>query len=56
MFDERQKVVASTVGSKLDLPVLYYTQLLGIAMGIKEEKLGLHLNRSPVDQLLAKIG
>ncbi|NIQ07032.1 MAG: disulfide reductase, partial [Candidatus Korarchaeota archaeon] len=49
MFDERQKVVASTVGSKLDLPVLYYTQLLGIAMGIEEEKLGLHLNRSPVD-------
>jgi len=56
MFDERQRVVASTVGSKLDLPVLYYTQLLGIAMGIAEEKLGLHLNRSPVDNLLAKIG
>jgi heterodisulfide reductase subunit B len=56
MFDERQKVVASTIGSKLDLPVLYYTQLLGIAMGIEEEKLGLHLNRSPVDKLLEKIG
>jgi len=56
MFDERQKVVASTVGSKLDFPVLYYTQLLGIAMGIEEEKLGLHLNRSPVDRLLEKIG
>ena len=56
MFDERQKVVASTIGSKLDLPVLYYSQLLGIAMGIKEEKLGLHLNRSPVDNLLEKIG
>jgi heterodisulfide reductase subunit B len=55
MFDERQKAVASTIGSKLDLPVLYYTQLLGIAMGIEEEKLGLHLNRSPVDKLLEKI-
>lgn len=56
MFDERQKADASTIGSKLDLPVLYYTQLLGIAMGIEEEKLGLHLNRSPVDKLLEKIG
>lgn len=56
MFDERQKAVASTVGSKLDLPVLYYTQLLGLAMGIEEEKLGLHLNRSSVDKLLEKIG
>jgi len=55
MFDARQKVSAATVGAKLNLPVLYYSQLLGIAMGINEEKLGLHLNRSPVDELLEKI-
>jgi len=56
MFDARQKAAGATVGSKLNLPVLYYSQLLGTAMGIDEEKLGLHLNRSPVDQLLRKIG
>lgn len=55
MFDARQRAAGATVGSKLNLPVLYYTQLLGFAMGIDEEKLGLHLNRSPVDELLGKI-
>jgi len=55
MFDMRQKSAGATVGAKLNLPVLYYTQLLGVAMGIESEKLGLHLNRSPVDELLQKI-
>ena len=55
MFDMRQKSLGATVGVKLDFPVLYYTQLLGLAMGIDEERLGLHLNRSPVDELLEKI-
>ncbi len=55
MFDMRQKSAAATTGAKLNLPVLYYTQLLGIAMGIPQEKLGLNLNRSPLDQLLQKV-
>jgi len=55
MFDMRQKSAGATVGAKLNLPVLYYTQLLGVAMGMEEEKLGLHLNRSPVDELLQKM-
>jgi heterodisulfide reductase subunit B len=55
MFDMRQKSLGVTVGAKLDVPVLYYTQLLGLAMGIDVESLGLHLNRSPVDGLLEKI-
>lgn len=55
MFDERQKSAGATIGSKLNLPVLYYTQLLGFTMGIEAEKLGLHLNRSSVDELLEKI-
>lgn len=55
MFDTRQKDTATIVGMKLNVPVLYYTQLLGMALGIEEKKLGLHLNQSPVDRLLAKI-
>jgi heterodisulfide reductase subunit B len=55
MFDTRQKSAAATTGTKLNLPVLYYTQLLGIAMGIQTEKLGLHLNRSPMETLLQKL-
>jgi len=56
MFDMRQKSAAATIGAKLSIPALYYTQLLGIAMGIETEKLGLHLNRSPIDELLRKAG
>ncbi len=55
MFDMRQKSSAATTGSKLNLSILYYTQLLGLAMGIPQEKLGLNLNRSPVDEFLQKV-
>lgn len=55
MFDSGQKDAGTAVGAKLDFPVLYYTQLLGLALGIEAEKLGLHLNQSLVDKLLTKI-
>ncbi|MDH7564120.1 MAG: CoB--CoM heterodisulfide reductase iron-sulfur subunit B family protein [Candidatus Bathyarchaeota archaeon] len=55
MYDFKQKDAAATVGVKLEIPVVYYTQLLGLALGIDQEKLGLHLNQSPVDRLLMKI-
>jgi len=56
MFDMRQKSSAATTGAKLDLPVLYYTQLLGLAMDISTERLGLNLNRSPIEKFLQKAG
>ena len=55
MFDYKQKDAGAIVGAKLSLPVVYYTQLLGLALDIEQEKLGLHLNQSPVDQLLTKV-
>lgn len=55
MFDAKQKDAAATVGAKLGLPVLYYTQLLGLALGVPQERLGLQLNQSPVEQLLSKV-
>jgi len=55
MFDARQKDAGTTVGTKLSVPVVYYTQLLGLAMGIDQNKLGMNLNQSPIDQLLLKI-
>jgi len=54
MFDVRQKSSGATTGAKLNLPIIYYTQLLGLAMGIPQEKLGLNLNRSPIDEFLQK--
>lgn len=56
MFDMRQKSAGATTGVKLNLPVLYYTQLLGLGMNISTERLGLNLNRSPIDGLLQKVG
>lgn len=55
MFDARQKDAGTTVGAKLNVPVVYYTQLLGLALGIDEKKLGLHLNQSSAEELVAKI-
>jgi len=55
MFDSKQKDAGTTVGAKLDLPVAYYTQLLGLSLGIEQEKLGLHLNQSPIGQLFSKV-
>lgn len=54
MFDARQKEAAAMVGGKLDLPVIYYTQLLGLALGVEEQKLGLHLNQSYVPEKFAR--
>jgi heterodisulfide reductase subunit B len=51
MFDNRQTKAGEIVATKLAVPVFYLTQLLGIALGIPKEKLGLDLNLSPVDTL-----
>jgi len=55
MYDFKQKEAGTTVGAKLNLPVLYYTQLLGLSLNIGAEDLGLHLNQSPIKDLLAQI-
>jgi heterodisulfide reductase subunit B len=54
MYDARQTKAGETVAAKLEIPVLYLTQLLGLTFDIKNDKLGLNLNLSPVDKL--KIG
>ena len=46
MYDVKQNDALATVGGKSPISVLYYTQLLGIALGIEHEKLGLHLNQN----------
>jgi heterodisulfide reductase subunit B len=56
MLDGKQDSAATTIGKALNLPVVYYTQLLGLAMGLNPEKLGLQLNRSPVKNLMGKMG
>ena len=50
-YDAKQKKAGETVAVKLEVPVLYLTQLLGLSFGISKEKIGLDLNQSPVDKL-----
>jgi heterodisulfide reductase subunit B len=56
VFDNRQRAIQMAMGDRsAGVPVFYYTQLLGLAMGIEPERLGLELNLSPVDAVIEKI-
>ena len=55
MFDSQQKSAETTIGTKLNMPIIYYTQLLGLALGIKPEELGLNLNQSSVEEIFKKM-
>jgi heterodisulfide reductase subunit B len=35
-------------GERLNIPVIYFTQLLGLALGIPERELGLHRSLLPM--------
>jgi heterodisulfide reductase subunit B len=50
-YDAKQVKAGETVAAKLEVPVLYLTQLLGLSFGISKDKLGFELNLSPVDKL-----
>jgi len=55
MFDSKQAVINQTLGLNIELPVIYYIQILGLAMGLSMMDIGLHLNQSPCDKLVAKV-
>ena len=55
-LDAKQKAVESKYGIRIDLPVIYFTQLMGLAMGIDPKQLGLSKHLVPTDKLIAKIG
>ncbi len=44
MLDAKQKALESRRGEKIGIPVLYVTQLVGIALGLGPEELGLNMN------------
>ena len=52
-YDSKQVKAGETVAAKLEMPVFYLTQLIGLSMGISDDKLGLNLNLSPVDKIKA---
>ncbi|KYK38431.1 MAG: hypothetical protein HXS46_02045 [Theionarchaea archaeon] len=55
MFDGKQKSAGSLVDQSLDIPVLYYSQVLGLALGMPPGDLGFQINRVRVNSLLEKV-
>lgn len=55
MYDSNQKGIESEFGTSYQLPVLYLTQVLGLAMGYDTKSLGLNMNVVKTKELLSKI-
>jgi heterodisulfide reductase subunit B len=55
-LDAKQKDIESHYGSKIDLPILYFTQLIGIAFGFSSRELGLDRNVVSPNKIFKKLG
>ncbi len=55
-LDAKQKAVEAKYNIKIDMPVIYFTQLIGIAMGLRSSELGLDKHLVSTEKLIAKIG
>lgn len=55
-LDAKQKAVEAKYDIKIDLPIIYFTQLIGLAMGLDPIELGLSQHLVPTDKFTAKIG
>ncbi len=54
-LDSRQPEVEQVIGRKLGIPILHLPQLVGLALGIPAEKLGLNRHVVQVETVLQKI-
>ena len=55
IFDRNQRVIERRYNKSYEIPALFYPQILGLALGINSEELGLNMNRVRVSKLLEKI-
>jgi heterodisulfide reductase subunit B len=55
MYDDNQKKMEATFEAEIGLPVLYYPQLLGLALGLDPKDLGLNMNRVKTKPLLERL-
>jgi len=53
-LDAKQKDIESKFDIVIDLPVLHFTQLVGLAFGIEPKKLGLHRNVVSPEKIIQK--
>jgi heterodisulfide reductase subunit B2 len=52
MYEGQQKKIAKAAGLDLKVPVVYYPQILGLALGVSSQELGFKLNRVKPSTLL----
>jgi len=55
MLDAKQKTLEQRHGEKIGIPVLYVTQLVGIALGLGPEDLGLNMNSVSPMAMMEKV-
>ena len=55
MLDAKQKTLEQKNGLKIEIPVLYVTQLTGIALGLGPEELGLNMNAVSPMAMMEKV-
>lgn len=55
MYEDNQKKIESNFDVEYNLPVLFYPQLLGLALGLDKKQLGFRLNKVKAKALLAKL-
>ena len=56
LLDGQQTMIEKAHNTVIDMPVLYFTQLIGLAMGISEKELELDKNMVPTSKLIDSIG
>ena len=56
MYEANQKKIEKVFGKEYKLPVLFYPQLLGLAMGMEPDEVGIKMNRVKPTELMKKIG
>ncbi len=55
MYEDNQRKIEAKFEKTYDLPVLYYPQLLGLALGMDVKDLGFRMNKVKSDKLLSKL-
>ena len=55
-LDAKQKAVEAKFNIKIEMPIIYFTQLIGLALGIPPKELGLDKHLVSTDKFIAKVG
>lgn len=55
MFDRNQRSIEKRLNRRYGLPVLFYPQLLGLALDLNPTELGYEVNRTPASSIVSQI-